>query len=78
MGSEVENRPVGIAGNMPEPHGTGRLKEERAGRKDTELFLFSGLCQHLLLGKPNQMPTGKRVWAAKQPLGNAALGALFA
>lgn len=36
LGSEVENRPAGTAGSMPEPRGTGRLKEERAGRKDAK------------------------------------------
>lgn len=52
LGSEVENRPAGTAGNMPEPRGTGRLKEERAGRKDEKNQSF---CRQLV--RPGQLST---------------------
>lgn len=37
---------------MPEPHGTGRLKEERAGRKDVK---HRSSCRQLV--RPGQLST---------------------
>ena len=53
MGSEGENRPAGTAGTTPEPHATGRLKEERASRKDAK---HQSSCRQSV--RPGQLSAG--------------------
>lgn len=51
----------------------GPVRREQARRTLNSFSFCAGLCQHLPLDKPNQMPTGKRVWGT-QPFVVSLLG----
>ena len=67
-------------GCIPVQHGCSLYTRSLPKLRSIELVMPSNhliLCNPLLL-LPSIFPSKRLVWAAKQALGNAALGALFA